>query len=231
MLQTMKKYAVLVAGGSGTRMGSSTPKQFHSLLGKPLLWHTVHAFLQAYTDITIILVLPEAFCNNPGLIAEILEGQSTQNIKIVNGGDSRFASVKNGLQHCTADAIIAVHDGVRCLVSPALIRRCFEQAQALGSAIPAVAATDSVRIARGEKNSAVDRNDVRLIQTPQTFSGSILIRAFEQSYQSAFTDEATVVEAMGTEVHLVEGEYRNIKITRPLDLVLAAQLLQEQPAQ
>ncbi len=223
----MKKYAVIVAGGSGLRMGSSTPKQFLQLRGKPLLWYTVRAFREAFPDIFVILVLPAAFCENQELIETICGEVSPGGIIVVQGGNSRFHSVKNGLAHCDKPSVVFVHDGVRCLVSTALIRRCYDQALSLGSAIPAVAATDSVRLTQGDHHSPVDRNLVRLVQTPQTFLIETLLDAFQQPYQNAFTDEATVVEASGATTHLTEGEYSNIKITRPVDLIIAEQILLE----
>ncbi|MDE3251144.1 MAG: 2-C-methyl-D-erythritol 4-phosphate cytidylyltransferase, partial [Bacteroidota bacterium] len=173
------------------------------------------------------LVLPAAFCENQELIESICGEVPPVGITVVEGGDSRFQSVKNGLAHCDKPSVVFVHDGVRCLVSPALIRRCYEQAISLGSAIPAVAATDSVRIAQGDKHTSVDRSEVRLVQTPQTFLTEILLDAFQQPQQDAFTDEATVVEAFGGKIHLIDGEYSNIKITRPVDLIIAEQILLE----
>ena len=123
------------------------------------------------------------------------------------------------------DAIVFVHDAVRCLLTPALIERCYEQALEKGSAIPAVASTDTIRILDGAKHHLVNRENVMMIQTPQTFNAALLMKAFEQPYQPSFTDEANVLEAFGTEVFLIEGEYENIKITRPLDLAIATYIL------
>jgi 2-C-methyl-D-erythritol 4-phosphate cytidylyltransferase len=221
----MKKYAVIVAGGSGLRMGSSTPKQFLLLQGVPVLQHTLTAFLQAYTDLQIILVLPAAHIMfGEEMITSMKGGERAQ---IVEGGDTRFQSVKNGLAYVERSSVVFVHDGVRCLISAALIRRCYEQAVEKGSAIPAVAATDSVRIEEGNQHTVIDRNKIRIIQTPQTFLSDILVDAFQQQYQPSFTDEATVVEAAGQQVHLIEGDYNNIKITRPVDLYIAEKLLQD----
>ena len=137
----------------------------------------------------------------------------------------RFYSVKNGLKLVDKNAIVFVHDGVRCLVDESLIKRCYNQAVAMGSAIPAVAATDSIRIVDGVNNKVADRSNVRIIQTPQTFQSNLLLEAFEQDFDDAFTDEATVVEAMGKPVFLCEGDYKNIKITRPVDLLVAESIL------
>lgn len=225
----MNKYAVIVAGGTGTRMASAVPKQFLLLQNRPVLWHTLQAFLQAYDDLQLVLVLPAEHLETGRQIVDSL--QTNRSITLTEGGETRFHSVKKGLQHVSNDAVVFVHDGVRCLVSPQLIRQCYEQAVALGSAIPAVAATDSIRmVLDAHRHVVANRNRVRIIQTPQTFLSSLLLPAFEQPYSPDFTDEATVVEATGQEVFLIEGEYNNIKITRPADLLLAAQLLGDRQA-
>jgi 2-C-methyl-D-erythritol 4-phosphate cytidylyltransferase len=221
----MKKVAIIVAGGSGQRMGSAIPKQFLSLNRKPLLAYTITTFLNAYSDLQVILVLPrEHVARGEELIKESLDASR---IKVVTGGETRFHSVKNGLQLIKDPSIVFVHDGVRCLVSMQLIQNCYNQAVQLGSAIPAVAATDSIRIADEHGHQIIDRNKVRIIQTPQTFQSHLLLQAFEQHYSDAFTDEASVVEAAGQKVHLIEGEHRNIKITRQIDLYIAEKLLDE----
>ena len=224
----MKKIAIIVAGGSGQRMGVKTPKQFLLLQGNPLLWYSMDAFLSAYDDLQIILVLPEEHLET-GLAIKRLFKESDR-IQIISGGDTRFHSVQNGLNMIKESSVVFVHDGVRCLVTKELIRRCYEQAIIKGSAIPAVAATDSIRIAEGEKSFVTDRNDVRIIQTPQTFKSEILLPAFQQTYDASFTDEATVVEAAGEQIFLIEGEYSNIKITRPIDLLIAEKILEERSA-
>jgi 2-C-methyl-D-erythritol 4-phosphate cytidylyltransferase len=221
----MKKFAVIVAGGSGQRMGVAKPKQFLFLQNKPVLWYTITAFLQAFADIEIIVVVPEEYI----FLGEELKRvfHEKERINIIAGGDTRFHSVKKGLALTEPGSVIFVHDGVRCLVTPQLIKNCLEQAIKKGSAIPAIAATDSIRIIQKDKHVVADRNHVRIIQTPQTFLADIILPAFENEYQPAFTDEATVVEAMGKEVFLIEGEYQNIKITRPVDLVIAEKILEE----
>ncbi len=219
----MKKYAIIVAGGSGQRMGNTLPKQFMLLGGKPILYYSVKAFLDAFEDIQVIVALP-AFHLFRG--EEIFHGIQ-KNIRITVGGVTRFQSVKNGLQLVHDTSVVFVHDAVRCLVSKDLIHRCYEQAVSKGSAIPAVAATDSIRIKDGSLHKVIDRSHVKIIQTPQTFSSGIILKSFEQPYQSSFTDEATVVEASGKEVFLVDGDHQNIKITRPVDLFIAEKLLEE----
>jgi len=219
----MKKTAIIVAGGTGQRMGATVPKQFLSIEGKSILLHTVSQFVAAFWDINFVIVLPTEF---------IQEGQNliattgfTQQVQFAAGGDTRFQSVKNGLAHVDADAIVFVHDAVRCLLTPALIQSCYNQALEKGSAIPAVRSTDTIRMFEGAKHHLVDREHVMMVQTPQTFKAALLLNAFEQAYQPSFTDEANVLEASGTEVFLIEGEYENIKITRPLDLAIATYIL------
>ena len=221
----MKKYAVIVAGGSGTRMGNAIPKQFLLLKGKPVLWYTIDSFLRAYDDMNVILVLPKDHVKKGEKIINQLNAETR--IVIVEGGTTRFDSVKLGLQKITDEAVVFVHDGVRCLISVPLIRRCYIQAIEKGSAIPAVAATDSIRIVRNGSHYVNERQEVRIVQTPQTFLSKIILPAFEQSYQDSFTDEATVVEANGSPVFLTEGEYDNIKITRPIDLLVAERIIED----
>lgn len=221
----MKKYAVIVAGGSGQRMGAEIPKQFLLLKGKPLLQYTIQSFLLAYHDINIILVLPAAHIAKGEEIIKNMNAE--ERVQITAGGETRFQSVKNGLVYVTHPSVVFVHDGVRCMVSQKLIQNCFEQAMLKGSAIPAVAATDSIRIDEGSAHRTIDRNKVRIIQTPQTFRSETLAEAFQQEYNESFTDEATVVEASGKGVFLIEGEYNNLKVTRPIDLCIAEKLLED----
>ncbi len=219
----MKKTAIIVAGGTGQRMGTALPKQFLAIEGKSILLHTIGQFVTAFWDINFIIVLPanyiqegEALITASGLI---------QSFQFVAGGDTRFQSVKNGLAQADPDAIVFVHDAVRCLLTSDLIQRCYQQALEKGSAIPAVSSTDTIRITEGTNHHVVDRANVMMIQTPQTFNAALLKKAFEQAYQPSFTDEANVLEASGKEVYLIEGEYENIKITRPLDLAIATYIL------
>jgi len=220
----MKKFAVIVAGGSGLRMKTDIPKQFLLLNGKPILWHTINQFLNAYDNLECILVVPHEHLAKGQEIKEMFVDNSSR-IKIEVGGATRFNSVKNGLKLVDKESIVFVHDGVRCLVDESLIKRCFNQAVAMGSAIPAVAATDSIRVGDNTNHRVEDRNNVKIIQTPQTFQSNILKEAFEQSFSEYFTDEATVVEASGKQVFLCEGNYDNLKITRPIDLIVAESIL------
>ena len=221
----LSKIAVIVAGGTGVRMNTAIPKQFLLLNGKPILYYTIKTFLQAFNDVKIILVLPEE---------SIAAGQEIidtffdyERIKITSGGRTRWHSVQNGLKLIEEEAIIFVHDGVRCLVSQQLIHHCYNAAVEFGSAIPVINSADSLRIIKGENNETLDRDTVRLVQTPQTFHSKILLPAFNIDFKEKFTDEATVVEAFGLKVHLVEGEETNIKITNPIDLLIAEKIVSE----
>jgi 2-C-methyl-D-erythritol 4-phosphate cytidylyltransferase len=215
----MKKYAIIVAGGMGSRMKVNMPKQFLHLKNKPILFYTLDTFLKSFEELQIILVLPQDYIEAGQEI--INEYFNKDRIKITVGGDTRFQSVKNGLQLITEDSIVFVHDGVRCLLSVDLIHRCYQSAVEFGSAIPVINSKDSVRLVLEQGNEALERDRVKLVQTPQTFQSKILLPAFGGDYQDKFTDEATVVEAFGMKVHLVVGEEQNIKITQPIDLLLA----------
>ncbi len=221
-LYSMEKWAAIVAGGTGSRMGNAIPKQFLFLHKKPVLWHTIHAFQQAFADVNIVLVVPQNHLEN-----EIIQNLLSNKIIAVEGGETRFQSVKNGLQKVPDNTVVFVHDGVRCLVSQELIHRCYKQTLTKGNAIPVVAAIDSLRIENSGSHNVIEREKIRLVQTPQTFLSTELKQAFEQPYQPFFTDEATVMEAAGKEVFLIEGEYENIKITRPIDLIIAEEIIKQ----
>jgi len=219
------KYAIIVAGGTGSRMGSNLPKQFMLIKGKPVLYYSIKTFLDAYEDIEIILVLPAAFTN---IGEEIIDAYfDKERIKIAIGGDTRFQSVKNGLKLVEDESIIFVHDAVRCLVSVSLIHRCYELAMQTGAAVPVISSKDSVRILNDDNHGVIDRNKVMLVQTPQTFHSKILLPAFDIDYKDKFTDEATVVEAYGLRISLAEGEETNIKITAPIDLLIAERTIEQ----
>jgi 2-C-methyl-D-erythritol 4-phosphate cytidylyltransferase len=219
----MNKYAIIVAGGAGTRMGGKLPKQFMLLKDKPVLYYTLKAFLGAYPDLEVILVLHVVYTD---MGQEIIDAYfDKERVRITAGGDTRFQSVKNGLALVEKESILFVHDGVRCMVSAALIHRCYEEALRTGTAIPAISSKDSIRLLTEEGNEAFERDKVMLVQTPQTFHSKILLPAFQIDYKDKFTDEATVAEAFGIKVSLVEGEENNIKITRPADLLIAETIL------
>jgi 2-C-methyl-D-erythritol 4-phosphate cytidylyltransferase len=219
----VKKYAVIVAGGKGVRMGTAMPKQFLDLGGHPVLYHTIKAFVDAYEDMHLVLVLPTDQLSYAQMVLQSFPHRI--DMTIVAGGETRYHSVQNGLKAVEGDAIIFVHDGVRPLVTPALIQRCYETAVEKGSAIPAIPVADSMRVVDGDDSDPVDREAMRIIQTPQTFRSDVLLPAFAQEWKPSFTDEATVVEAAGTDVVLVEGERSNIKVTTPEDLLIAEALL------
>lgn len=223
----MKKIAIIVAAGSGSRMNSETPKQFLTVNHKPVLYYTIKAFLDAYKDIQIVLVLPE---EHIGKGQEIVDGYFDHTrFRFCGGGRTRFHSVQNGLKMIDPDeeSIIMVHDGVRCLLTTALIHRCYEDALEFGTAVPVIPSKDSLRLLSEEEGESeiLDRNNIRLVQTPQTFHSRILLPAFNIDYKDQFTDEASVVEAFGLKIHLTEGEEQNIKITTPADLLYAQFLL------
>ena len=220
----MKKYAIIVAGGSGQRMQSAVPKQFLLLQGKPVLYHTLAAFYQADASTEIIVVLPsDQFDFWESLISKL----PTIPHRLVAGGNSRFQSSQNAIQTLSEDGLVAIHDGVRPLIEPALISSSFQVASEKGNAVLAVASKDSVRNYSNVKKrfQHLNRESIRLIQTPQIFSTKDLQEAFKQAYSDEFTDDARVVEALGIQINLVEGSYKNIKITTPEDLLLAEVLL------
>ncbi len=219
----MKKFAVIVAGGSGSRMKTDIPKQFLLLNGKPVLYYTINTFLQAYDDLHIILVLPEEYVAAGQEIVDAFFDYTR--LQITVGGRTRFHSVQNGLQLINDESIVFVHDAVRCMVSVDLIKRCYDAAMENGSAIPVIDSKDSVRLITDDTNKALERSTVKQVQTPQTFHSKIILPAYQIDYKDKFTDEATVVEAFGLKVKLVEGEENNFKITRPVDLIIAEHVL------
>ena len=222
----MKKIAVIVAGGIGTRMNSSVPKQFLLLNGKPVLYYTIDTFLKSFHDLEVILVLPEEYIAAGQEIIDAFFDYSR--IKITAGGRTRFHSVQNGLQMIKEESIIFVHDGVRCLLTAALIHRCYNAAVENGTAIPVIGTKDSVRLITPASNEIIDRAKIKLVQTPQTFHSKILLPAFNIDFKDKFTDEASVVEAFGIKITLVEGEECNTKITTQLDLLIAEKIIEMQ---
>jgi len=219
----MEHSAILVAGGSGQRMQTDVPKQFLELAGMPVLVHTIRAFQQYDSEIELVVVLPNnelerwaGICKQYGLI---------DRVTAVAGGASRTASVRNGLVACKGMGLIGIHDGVRPFVSATLIGRCFAAAEQHGAAVPVVSIQESIREKLPDGRSrAEDRNRFVAIQTPQCFRAGILREAYE-AFEGEATDDATVVEAAGHPISLVEGERNNLKLTTPLDLQLAALLI------
>jgi 2-C-methyl-D-erythritol 4-phosphate cytidylyltransferase len=221
----MKKYAVIVAGGTGTRMQSAIPKQFLLLHNRPVLFYTISQFVETYNDIKIILVLPEEHRDKGESIAQEYFPQTE--IQIAIGGETRFHSVRNGLAFVMEPAIVFVHDAVRCLISKALIQRCYDAAASTGTAVPVLPSKDSVRMKIGNGSKVVDRDAILLVQTPQVFESNLLLTAFEKPYQADFTDEASVVESCGHTITLVEGDVQNVKLTHPIDLLIAEKYLSQ----
>jgi len=219
----MQLYALIVAGGSGKRMQSETPKQFLELAGRPVLMHTIERFRAFNDSIEIITVLPE---NQIEYWKEIQKKYSFS-IKhiVVTGGATRFHSVKNGLNFVTEPSLVAIHDGVRPFVSADTIKRCFETAEKLGNAVPSVTIAESLRVITNEGNSPIDRQTIKAIQTPQVFNASMIKKAYLQEYRHEFTDDATVFETLGEKINLVEGNRENIKITNREDLLMSNVLL------
>lgn len=224
----MEKFALIVAGGSGTRMGNQLPKQFLDVAGKPLLMHTLEIFYRYDPAISLFLVLPEAhhalwqdLCRHHGF---------TLPHQVISGGDTRFQSVKNGLSVIPGEGIVFIHDGVRPLVSPETLSRCLETAIACGNAIPVLPVSESVRLCdeeftKGGSSHPIDRSRLVLIQTPQTFLIPLIKKAYQQQESPEFTDDASVLEKTGVTIRLVEGNRENIKITWPTDLLTAETFL------
>lgn len=224
MEKSSKRAAIIVAGGTGTRFGGAIPKQFQLLHGKPLLCHTISAFHANDPEMPLVVVLPEAhmdiwrtLCIGHGFLVPHTP---------VKGGEQRSHSVRNGLAALEGDPMVAVHDGARPLITPSLIHRCFSEAERLGNAVPVVPITSSVRQVDDGRSTALDRSALRLVQTPQCFPAEVLRAAFALPYDPAFTDEATMVERNLVQVHLVDGDEHNFKVTTPLDMAMAGMILE-----
>ena len=217
------EYALIVAGGKGTRMNASLPKQFLEVNGLPILMHTINAFFRYSETIRVILVLPEddfetwqSLCKKHGY---------TKPVILQKGGDSRFQSVKKGLEKISGDGLVAIHDGVRPLVSEDIIAASFRLAAVHRSAVAAVRLKESIRMTDQDSTKAMDRSRFRLIQTPQTFRVALIRQAYAIKEDPALTDDASVAERAGHTISLFEGSYENIKITTPEDLIIAGALL------
>ena len=219
----MIEYALIVAGGKGTRIKSSLPKQFIELHGKPILLHTVEAFIRYSSSIKIVLVLPE---DDFGIWHSICRKFNFNfPIALQKGGETRFQSVKNGLSQMNGNALVAIHDGVRPLVSEDIIGASFRLATVHQSAVAAVRLKESIRMTDQDNTKAMDRSKFRLVQTPQTFNLNIIKNAYEIKEDASLTDDASVAERAGHAISLFEGSYENIKITTPEDLIIAEALL------
>ena len=219
----MEKYVIIVAGGSGKRMGGEMPKQFLLVAGKPILMHTVEAFARADEGFKFILVLPEAhFSTWHSLVNEY---NFTIPVTLVAGGAERFFSVKNALAHVPNGALVAVHDGVRPFASKETILEAFAVAAEKGAAVPVIDEVDSLRRVQAGESQAVNRSEYKRVQTPQVFQSTILQKAYNQEFSSLFTDDASVVESIGETITLTTGNVENIKITTPHELLLAEALI------
>lgn len=219
----MKRYAVIVAGGQGVRMGADRPKQFLEICGKPILRHTIERFTAFDPAVEVIVVLPSA--QKEWWRSYCRENDFLERYTLVSGGITRFHSVQNALKYVGEEGIVAIHDGVRPLVSAGLLQRAFDAAQTHEAVIPAVPVVESVRRVEGESSAAVSRDGLVQVQTPQIFGASILKTAYEQPFSPAFTDDASVVEAAGGHIHIVAGDRVNIKITTPDDLCFAERMI------
>ena len=215
---------IIVAGGSGRRMGATLPKQFMMLGNEPILSHSINRIHEALPAAEIVVVLPE---EHIALWRNIAARFDVAHHKITAGGTERFYSVKNGLKELSDEVkIIAVHDAVRPLASKKLIIKLILEAEKNAAIIPVVAPVDSFRKIEGDNSKIIDRSALRIVQTPQVFNATILRRAYEQDFSSTFTDDASVVEAIGEKITLCEGERGNIKITTPEDMIIATALLE-----
>lgn len=219
-------YVIIVAGGSGTRMQTAVPKQFLLLNGKPVLMHTVNTFYDSDSQPIIIIVLPADYHHYWLELCKDHDFRTPHHL--VNGGDTRFQSVKNGLDLITdPEAVIAVQDAVRPLTQVSVIDACFKYAGINGNAIAAVKSRDSIRKLKNSMSTALIRDEIYLVQTPQTFRSALLREAYQQQYTDDFTDDASVVERLGVNINIVEGSYTNLKITFPEDIAIAEMLLKQ----
>lgn len=221
----MKKYAIIVAGGTGSRIGGELPKQFLLLGGLPILMHSIKAFHLYDPSLKIIISLHPEFTKTWKSLCD--QYNFTIEHNLVAGGDTRYQSVKNALSTLPETGIIAVHDAARPLITVDLIKSTFREAERFFSAIPCIPVNETVRQLTKDTAILVDRTSLRIIQTPQVFDASVLLKAYEQEYQASFTDDASLLEAMGIQPHLTAGDPRNIKITLPTDISIAEALFRE----
>ncbi|GAB4209439.1 MAG: 2-C-methyl-D-erythritol 4-phosphate cytidylyltransferase [Bacteroidia bacterium] len=221
---------ILVAGGTGERSGQKIPKQFVEILNKPIILHSAEKFFYYNSQIVVVVVCHNTYtekCQN--LFRQYLP--DAENIYYTNGGETRFHSVKNGLEflrQINFEGVVAVHDAARPCVSVSLIKRCFEIAAQKRNAIPSVPLNESIRQIKDDNNTMVFRENYRIVQTPQCANFSTLYNAFQQPYQPVFTDDANVLETFGEIIHLIDGETTNIKITYPMDFIIAENILSSQ---
>lgn len=219
----LKRYVIIVAGGTGTRMNSLVPKQFVELQGKPVLMHTVEKFTNTFPDISVIVVLANQL--NDDWKKLCTKHNFTIQHQLTDGGETRYHSVKNGLALVPDACIVGIHDAARPLVSKQTILSAYETAEMRGNASPAIPLNDSIRYLKGKESVAVDRTHYSIIQTPQCFHSDLIKKAFLKEYKPEFTDDATVLEAFGERINLVEGNRENIKITTEQDLLIAEAIM------
>lgn len=220
-----KRGVIIVAGGSGSRMQSSLPKQFMILGGEPVVARTINTFYEALPGAEIVVVLPE---EHIPLWRNLTARFDVAPHRTVCGGKERFDSVKNGIKALSEEVeYIAIHDGVRALVSKRLIIGTMLEMERCDAVIPVVEAVDSYRMVEGEDSKVISRSLLRIVQTPQVFRSDILRRAYEQEFDTRFTDDATVVESLGVKITLFDGERSNIKLTTPDDMIYAEAMLQQ----
>ena len=212
-----------MAGGSGSRMQSSLPKQFMILAGEPVVARTINTFAEALPGAEIVVVLPKEHIS---LWKNLAARFDVAVHKCVEGGKERFDSVKAGIAALSPEVeYVAIHDGVRALVTKRLIINAMLKIESVEAVIPVVDAVDSYRVVEGEHNEVIPRSKLRIVQTPQLFRADILRRAYAQEYDPRFTDDATVVEGLGVKITLIEGERSNIKLTTPEDMVYAEAMI------
>ncbi|MGL4598323.1 MAG: 2-C-methyl-D-erythritol 4-phosphate cytidylyltransferase [Bacteroidia bacterium] len=225
MTPLMVHYTIIVAAGRGSRMNTPVPKQFLRLGNKPVLLHSIEAFVQFDPAIKIILVLPpDQFLEWEKIVEEF---KITNSVQITQGGDTRFASVSNGLKLISDETcLVGIHDAARPLVGQKTISAAYKSAERYGNGVPAIPLNDSIRQIESSRSVAVDRSKYALIQTPQCFRFDLLQQAYKQEYKYTFTDDASVVESMGEQIRLVDGNSDNFKLTTPTDMAVAEALLQ-----
>jgi 2-C-methyl-D-erythritol 4-phosphate cytidylyltransferase len=220
----MEQYVLIVAAGKGERMNSGLPKQFIEIARKPMLMHAIEAFVNPLQERKFVVVLPSGLMNEWENLCSYYHFHVP--CLIVEGGPRRFYSVKSGLKQVPDDVLVAIHDAARPFVSDETIQRCFKTAFRKGNAVPSVELSQSVREVSGALNKSIDRTQLRLVQTPQVFHSTLIKKAYRQSFRERFTDDASVLESIGYQIHLVEDSTENFKITTPADLEIARFLLE-----
>lgn len=222
----MEKYIIVVAGGRGTRMGGDTPKQFLPLAGSTVLMHTLDRMAAAEPEAALILALPHDQQEEWQRLCNVYN--YTRPHTVTDGGDTRFQTVSNALELVPNNALVAIHDGVRPLVSTSVVQQAFATAATTGAAIPVMPVVESLREVVGDTSHAVERSAYRAVQTPQVFNSTLLKKAYNVPYRAEFTDDASVYEASGHNVYLIDGNRENIKITIPQDIALAEIIISQQ---